>query len=141
MMRALATLSAFSVLSLSACVASNPIDASEREVQLATAERDWQPLQAGQLQGLYESVAIRGTAAGTLWKVYYVFEAEGRYTGAALVAQDAGLRFQVIAGTWSVDARGIVLDDAEAVPAFHAGDHVRIAAPTGEIILRRSELH
>ena len=69
-----------------------------------------------------------------------LFEDSGRYTAAALVAGDEGLRFQVLDGTWVLTAAGLSLDGADAVNASEAGDHIRIEAPTGEVVLRRAKV-
>ena len=67
-------------------------------------------------------------------------EAVDEAIAVALVNGPDGPEFQALKGTWRLGPNGLVLDDAPPVPVAKAAGHVRIAAPTGAVILRRSEL-
>ncbi|MBL8733801.1 MAG: hypothetical protein JNN13_15630 [Planctomycetes bacterium] len=125
---------------LPGCIASNVVAAKDRQVVVAAAELPWQPAPSAALDGLYESVDVRGDAAVSLRKVYYVFQQDGSYTGAALTEVEGCFRFQTLAGTWRCGADGLSLDDAPPVQLDAAPDHLRITAPTGVLVLRRGSL-
>lgn len=127
-------------LLLPACIASNVVAVEQREVGSALDGLVFQPVAAPQLDGFYESVDIRGDAAVSLRRIYYVFDSRGTYTAAALAEADGGLQFQTLRGTWRAAADGLVLDDQPPVPCEAAPDHVRLIAPNGSVVLRKGRL-
>jgi hypothetical protein len=86
--------------------------------------------------GFHESRSIEGDAALSLRKVYYVFVADGRYTGAALVDGEDGLGFQTLGGTWRLDASGLCLDGGEPARCEAVGAFLRIQVPGGTIVMQ-----
>lgn len=127
-------------LLLPACIASNVVAVEQREVGSALDGLAFRPVAAPQLDGFYESVDIRGDAAVSLRRIYYVFDARGTYTAAALAEVDGVLQFQTLGGTWSVGPGGLVLDGQEPVPCEEAPEHVRLVAPSGAVVLRKGRL-
>jgi hypothetical protein len=126
------------LVALGSCYASNVVARGDRAVVADDAEVVWTEASAADLEGLFESVAIRGEAALSLRKVYYVFSGDGRYTGAALVEDDDGPRFQTLSGRWQLLPGGLVLDDAPPARLQAAPERLRIEAEGGELVLRRS---
>lgn len=130
----------------SACIPSNVVARDDRMVTTSVQDLKFAPLSADalrlQLVGLFESVEITGDAALALRKVYYLFAADGSYTAAALVEEGAQAAFQTLTGTWQVVGDGLVLDGGEPVPVQGSedGQHLRIQANTGGLVLRRGML-
>jgi hypothetical protein len=127
------------VLPLSAgCYASNVVAPEDRAVAGATLPTTWRPARAGDLRGLYMSVAISGDAALSLRRVWYWFEADGGYAGAALLEGEEGVAFQTRNGRWTLTENALRLDDGEA--AIDAADgFLRLRSQNGEVVLRRDE--
>lgn len=109
-------------------------------VETSVAELQFAPMTEGTLQGLFESVQITGDAAVSLRKVYYLFFADGSYTAAALIDDGTALSFQTLSGTWQMSASGLTLDGAAPVPLEVGGEHLRLSAPGGVLVLRRGVL-
>lgn len=122
------------------CIASNVVAHDDRMVAAAVADLQFTAATAGPAEGLYESVEITGDAAVSLRRVYYVFFADGTYTAAALTEADGRSAFQTLTGTWAFSTAGLSLDGAEPVRFETAPDHLRITAPNGALVLRRSRL-
>lgn len=123
---------------LAGCIASNVVATADRLVQQPLAELAFAPAPGLRLDGLYESVEITGDAAVSLRRIYYLFRRDGTFTAAALVEGDGGAAFQTLSGTWATSAAGLSLDGAEPVSLEQADQHLRITAPNGAVVLRRS---
>jgi hypothetical protein len=132
------TLAGFVLVSMTGCIASNVVAVADRTVVNDVDELQWRPVTSTDVPGLFESVEIRGKAAGSLRKVYYLFEENGHYAASALVAGDDGMKFQVVDGSWQLTAEGLVLDDSAATPVEIADDHMRLRSESGVVVLRRS---
>jgi hypothetical protein len=124
-------------LALAACIPSNVVATDQRLVAVPIAELEFMPAPGAALAGLYASVDIRGDAALSLRRIWYVFEPNGRYTAAALADVGGAPTFQTLDGVFRTTAEGLVLDDAAPVAIAVAGEHVRLSSPGGEVILRR----
>jgi hypothetical protein len=124
---------------LPACIAPSVLDANARlaATPALPAAEAWQPATAEALIGYWESVAIEGEAAGALRRVCYLFERDGGYTGAALIALDGVAKFQTLSGRWQFGDGGLDLGDDERVVATVAPDHLRFTGDGGVVILRR----
>ena len=122
------------------CIASNVVAKEQRLVTTDSTQLPWVPATVATLDGLYESVDIRGDAAVSLRRIWYVFTVGGSYTGAALADADGQLAFQTLSGSWSLAPGGLVLDGQEAVPCDAAEGHLRLSAPTGVVILKKVTL-
>lgn len=123
---------------LSSCIGSTLLDAEHRAVEPKVIEHQWRPAVADTIPGQYESVEVRGEAAGAMLKVYYFFMAGGRYTGAALVVDRDGPSFQVLTGRWQlVDGQLTLGEDTEPARAEMDGSFLRISTDTGTLVLRR----
>lgn len=119
------------------CVPSNVVATEQRMVASDPAELTFEPAVELQLDGLWASVEIRGQAAATLRKVYYLFATDGTYTAAALTEADGAFAFQTLNGTWRNDSAGLVLDGAEPVRIERAENHLRLSTDNGVLVLRR----
>jgi hypothetical protein len=128
------------VASWTGCIASNVVPTQDRLVTTPLAALHFDPAPGMPLQGLYESVEILGDAALSLRKVYYLFSAGGAYTAAALTEVDGVPSFQTLNGTWQSTAAGLSLDGRPPVLLEQAGQHVRITAENGVLVLRASSL-
>jgi hypothetical protein len=126
---------------LGGCYASNVVASADRAVasDALLAAVAWQPATGEQLVGFHESRSIEGDAALSLRKVYYVFVADGRYTGAALVDGEEGLGFQTLGGTWRLDAAGLSLDGGEPARCEAGGAFLRIQVAGGTIVMQPVE--
>lgn len=122
------------------CIASNVVAPEQRMVAGEDSQLAFVPAAAAAIPGFYESVDIRGDAAVSLRRIWYVFLADGAYTGAALAEVDGKLAFQTLTGTWSLPPEGLVLDGQPAVPCEMAPGHLRISAPNGAVVLRRGTI-
>lgn len=124
----------------SGCIASNVVAPADRGVRPPIAELPFVPAPAAVLDGLYESLEITGDAALSLRRIYYLFRPDGTYTAAALADGDSGAAFQTLSGTWLNTADGLSLDGRDPVRLEQADAYLRITAPNGAVVLRRSEL-
>ena len=128
--RASSTAVLAALLLLPCCIGSNVVATADRAVVAkdALATTVWTAAAAADFHGLFESIEVR---------VYYWFQASGRYSGAALVEQDDGVAFQTLSGTWTLAPDGLHLDGSEALSAEVAPELLRIAVPGGTLVLRR----
>lgn len=138
-LRALAALTA--VLAASGCIASNVVAEQERMVVADFDRLPFAPAPDLVLDGLYESVDLRGEAAVSLRKIYYHFAPDGTYTAAALTDQGGVLFFQSRRGTWRNSVEGLSLDGGAPVRLERAGDFLRVTAPSGTLVLERQPWH
>ena len=122
------------------CIASNVVAADQRLVAATAEQIPFQPAGVVVLDGLFESIDIRGDAALSLRKIYYRFAVDGTYTAAALAEIDGAPQFQTLNGTWVSTTAGLALDGADPVPLELAPDHLRLSAPTGTVVLRKVAL-
>jgi hypothetical protein len=137
-LRALA-LAAGAVLPIG-CIASNVLAPQQRLVAGDPEQLPWFAADAAAIDGLFESIDIRGDAAVSLRRIWYVFARDGTYTGAALAENDGTLAFQTLSGTWSLTADGLVLDGQTAVACESAVGHLRLSAPNGVVVLKKGSL-
>lgn len=135
---ALLALLALVALSPAGCIASNVVAPDQRLVAADPTKLAWVPADAAAVDGLFESIDVTGDAAITVRRIWYVFSAGGRYSGAALADIDGALAFQTLSGSWSLVPAGLVLDDQPAVTCEMAPGHLRLAAPNGTVVLRRA---
>jgi hypothetical protein len=137
-MRPLASFFAAGSLSVAtACISPSVLDSSGRAVATPRAEIAWRPAAPEDLRGLFESVSIEGEAAAALWKVEYVFDADGSYSGAALVLGGVHPEFQTLAGSWSLEGGLLDLGDGQTARAAAAGELLKLESDGGVVVLRR----
>ncbi|MEO6595913.1 MAG: hypothetical protein ABIP94_14265 [Planctomycetota bacterium] len=122
------------------CIASNVVATQDRAVVCDAADLAFEPVGSVVLEGLYESIDIRGEAAVSLRKVYYLFAADGTYTAAALTEVDGVPSFQTLNGVWDSTSAGLALDGRAPVLLERAPEHLRLTAPKGVLVLRRGTL-
>lgn len=124
----------------SGCLSSKATPRAERMPPERAPAIAWRPAERGDLLGYFESLAVEGEAAASLWRVYYHFADDDSYTGAALVGPFDAPRFQTLEGTWRLDAGGLVLDGGEPVQALSSDPLLRLDTPGGSLVLRRVQL-
>lgn len=123
---------------LCACIAPSVVESSGRAVQVEHAALDWHPAEPAELSGLFESIAIEGEAAASLWRVQYHFSRNGSWTGAALVIGDAEPQFQTLSGSWTLERGNLDLGDGVPLRAEVAPEHMRLTFEGGSVVLRRA---
>ncbi|MFO0931817.1 MAG: hypothetical protein U1E39_03810 [Planctomycetota bacterium] len=127
---------------LAGCAGSSRLDAAHRAADAAEPAVAWADARREDLVGYFESERVSGDAAASLRRVYYVFEADGSYTGAALVTDGAHSTFQVLAGHWTLRGTTLSLgDDAAPARVFSAPDRLRLDSEGGSVVLHRGKLH
>lgn len=118
-----------------ACFGGGLLDQKDRAVVASPLEAlVFAPAGPMVLDGLYESVDIQGDMALQWRKVYYLFFADGGYTAAALGEGAQHPEFTTLSGTWQVDG-GLSLDGSEPLRLEIAGEHLRISADGGSLVL------
>lgn len=131
------------LLALPGCYASNTLSESERAVT-PTAERvTWRAAGRDDLPGLWASTAIEGQSAGVVLKVYYSFDADGGWSGVALVLGEDGPRFTPLTteGSWTLaDATLDLHDGAPPAQAWTSGPRLRLVAGDDRLELARVPL-
>jgi hypothetical protein len=121
-----------------ACIADSVIDEHARVAAVEdVAPVSWLPADPAALPGGWESDGIEGEAAALVWKIYYHFAEDGTYTGAALVLADPDPEFQTLSGTWSVESGALTLNSDAPVPAWIAGERLKLEGPAGTVTFHR----
>ena len=76
-----------------------------------------------------------------MWKIYYYFAADGRFTGAALIVGTLGPTFQVLEGRWALSEGKLSLGpDSEPATVHKSGDLLRLTTVDGRVVLKRVTL-
>ncbi len=127
-------------LALSSCVGSGTLPQSDRSVPPAVAELTWLAASAADLEGLYESVEVSGEAAGGLLKIYYCFNADRTYTGAALTTGVGHAEFTTLSGAWELVDGDLRLDASERVAASMSDGRLRLESEHGTAVFERVTL-
>lgn len=136
-----ATAAALGFLPLVACGSSRPLEKKDRDVLAAPETIAWHPATRADLLGYFESEQISGEAAGSLLRVYYVFAADGTYSGAALVLDGGTSAFQVLSGKFTFDGSTLRLgDDGTPTHAFAAPGRLRLDSDGGSATFRRGKV-
>ncbi|MCY2959190.1 MAG: hypothetical protein NTY35_03410 [Planctomycetota bacterium] len=120
------------------CITSSVVDSTGRAVAVPDTKLVWSPARPEDLRGLYESVSIEGEVAASLWKIEYVFGADGSYSGAALVLGADNPQFQTLSGRWTLDNGILDLGEGQTARASSAADHLKLENEGGVAILRRA---
>jgi hypothetical protein len=123
------------------CIPSNVVAPTDRAVRVDAANVVWSKGGAADLSGYWSSRELRGPLASAVRRLHYWFEADGRFTGAALL-EGPPLAFEVLSGAWSFDAEGRLLlgEDAEPAQIEKAGELLRLTGSDGIVVLERVEL-
>lgn len=133
-------LALFAALATSACIPSNVVARTDREVSLEPASVAWRAAAPDDLLGYFRSIERTGAVATGLWLVEYQFRADRTFTGAALLQGDPDA-FAVLSGSWEMPGPGsLVLDGAEPARAEVAPGLLRISGADGSVVLRLEEL-
>lgn len=131
------------LLALPGCYASSTLAEGERAVAPVAERASWRAAAKDDLPGLWASTAIEGQSAGAVLKVYYAFDADGGWSGVALVLGEDGPRFTPLAtdGTWSLADGALDLrDGAPPARAFVDGPRLRLVAGDDRLELARVPL-
>ena len=119
------------------CIAPSVVAHEDRALPLEGEDVVWLPATSADVPGTYVSTEITGPLAASLRKVVYLFESEGTYTGAGLIDDDPP-HFEVIGGSWQMDADGLHLDGSTAATVEVTEDgSLRLSGEEGRVILRR----
>lgn len=122
--------------SLAGC-ASSVVAREERGVRIAVEALEWRTTTAADVPGTYVSTELRGPLAASLRKLVYLFLPDGTYTGAALL-DDGAPHFEVVTGTWAVEAGLLRLDGGPPGTLEAAEDgSLRLAGDEGVVLLRK----
>ena len=122
-----------------ACITPSVVGEEDRAVVLDAADTAWVAATPADLPGTYVSVELTGPLAAALRMVVYLFQADGTYTGAGLV-DGAPSRFQVIDGTWAMEADTLLLDGGAPATVEVAEDgSLRLTGDEGRVVLRREK--
>ncbi len=123
------------------CIPSNVVAPTDRAVRVDAANAVWSKGGAADLSGYWSSRELSGPLASAVRRMHYWFEADGRFTGAALL-EGPPLAFQVLSGLWSFDAEGQLLlgEDAEPARLEKSGEFLRLSGSDGVVVLEREEL-
>ncbi len=122
-----------------AFVAARALPKEDRDVLANPEDVSWAPAKREDVVGSFESESVSGEAAGALRRVYYVFSEDGSYTGAALVQEAKNPEFQVLSGTWALEGSSLRVGDAEPAKASASPGRLRLEAPGGTVVLKRSK--
>lgn len=141
--RALAGATLLAALGAAGCYPSNIVASEQRAVTTSPpADLDklaWKRPTATDLRGFWRSVEIEGDPAVELARIYYVFGAGGRYSGAALVRASPLATFQVLDGRWALIDEGLALDDQPA-RARISGRWLELSTDEGRVLLMREQI-
>jgi hypothetical protein len=126
---------------LSGCIPSNVVAPTDRAVRVDAAAVVWGAGGAADLPGFWRSRELSGAVASAVRRLYYWFEPDGSFTGAALL-EGPPLGFQVLRGTWSVDEQGRLMlgEDAEPAQLEKGEGLLRLRGSEGLVVLEREEL-
>ena len=125
--------------SLGSCIAPSVLDESARAID-TEIEREWRPAVVEDLNGLYGSIDIKGPAAAALSKLFYSFEPDGGYTGAALFSE-VPPRFETLSGAWVLDGGEVSLDGNEPATLEAADGALRMSGAEGTVTFVRVATH
>ena len=125
------------LLACASCIAPSVLEADQRALELSDPNVAWRPASVDDLPGTYISTEVSGQLAASLRKLVYLFQAEGTYTGAALIDGDPP-RFQTISGTWTMTEGSLSLDGGPPAHVEVAPDgSLRLSGEEGSVVLRR----
>jgi hypothetical protein len=122
------------------CIASSTLSATQRSVASEHIERIWTPASPPDLDGLFESVEIDGEAAAALLRIYYCFNADHTYTGAALTTGAEHAEFATLFGSWELVDGELRLDADERVSASVSGELLRLESTLGTAVFKRASV-
>jgi hypothetical protein len=116
------------------------VDRDQRASVDTSVPQAWRSATADDIQGLYSSVSIDGPAAAVLCEVHYWFEADGRFTGAALLTVPE-VAYTTLSGRWHfADGSLLLSDDGLPGRAEVSGELLRLSSEEGELVFRKRAL-
>jgi hypothetical protein len=127
-------------LASASCASAGPLPADRRAVSYEEVERSWSAAAPSDLHGVFESVEITGDAAGALLRIYYCFNADRTYSGAALTTGAEHSEFTTLGGSWELVGGELVLDGGERLSASVSGDRLKLENDRGRAVLRRASV-
>jgi len=143
----LTRLLALAALSCAASCASTVIAVQDRVVQDEFADLAWHPATAAELAGSWRVRRIQGPAAAVLMDISYWLDADGRFSGAALFSGPPPT-YQVLSGSWSLAADGMLQLGEDAEPAraevaprgVPVQEVLRLSGAEGSLVFERAEV-
>jgi hypothetical protein len=121
--------------------ASTTLDVSARDVRGEAEELVWRAATQAEIAGHWRLRSVDGPAAAVLMDIAYWLDPDGSFTGAALFMGPPP-SYEVLAGSWSLDASGMLVLGEEAEPASVeiAGELLKLAGADGSLVLERAEI-
>lgn len=136
-MRVEARVALLALASAGASCASAPLAPEARAVLDERPSIAWREARLEDFDGLFEAERVEGEAAGALRKLWYHFERDGSYSGAALVFDGEHARFQTLGGRWSLLGDQLDLGSGERARVRAADGWLRVESAHGLALLRR----
>ena len=121
--------------------ASSVVAVQDRAVRDDLQELDWRPATATDIAGHWRARRLQGPAAAVLLDLAYWMDADGRFSGAALFVGPPPT-YEVLSGTWTLGADGMLQlgEDAEPAKAEVAQGRLRLNGADGSLVLERAEI-
>jgi len=121
--------------------ASTTLDVSARGVRSESEELVWRAATREEIVGHWRLRSVDGPAAAVLMDIAYWLDTDGSFTGAALFVGPPP-SYEVLAGSWSLDANGQLVLGEEAEPAAVevAGELLKLAGADGSLVLERAAI-
>ena len=126
---------------LATSCASTTLDVSARGVRSEAEELLWRPATREEVVGHWRLRSIDGPAAAVLMDIAYWLDTDGNFTGAGLFVGPPPT-YEVLSGTWSLDADGklVLGEDAEPAAVEIAGELLKLAGADGSLVLERAAI-
>lgn len=121
--------------------ASTTLDVSARGVRSEAEELVWRTATREEIVGHWRLRSIDGPAAAVLLDIAYWLDADGHFTGAGLLVGPPP-SYEVLSGSWLLDADGKLVLGEEAEPAAVeiAGELLKLAGADGSLVLERAAI-
>lgn len=121
------------------CASSHKVDEKERTLALAPEQVAWASARPEDVAGYFESERVTGEAAVGVRRIYYAFQPDGTYTGAALVQEAGKPAFQTLSGRWALQGGTLRLGDDPPVKVSASPGRLRLESEAGSVVLRRAK--
>lgn len=121
--------------------ASSVVALQDRTVRDEFAVLAWRPAAEADIPGHWRVRSLEGPAAAVLLDLGYWLDADGSFSGAALFV-GAPPAYEVLSGTWTLDADGRLQLGEESEPAVTevAAGFLRLSGAEGRLVLERAEV-
>ena len=116
---------------------SNVVAKKDRAVVDRPEDVRWGPARKEDVLGSFESDSVTGEAAASVRRVEYVFDADGTYSGAALVQEAKRATFQTLSGRWRFENGTLRLGDDPPARTEAAPGRLRLTTEGGTVTFHR----